>query len=136
MRPVVLWVYVSCYFGSGLHLGQTLPEVPVSLEDPFELFPSAPRDRIGVSIMSLAWNVRRYTGVGRLYGLPVTEIPRFQLFNCNPGDDLPIGTAVDTSGPNPAPSQMFSSLDLSLWQSSLSRSTTTTMRYSAGIQAA
>ena len=80
-------------FGGGLYFGQSLREVPASLEYALESLPSTARDRVRVSKGCLVWNVRRHFGIRLAYRLPIAEVPCFQFFYRDSGDDLPIGAS-------------------------------------------
>ncbi len=99
MGGIDRWIDMFTDIFSGLQLGQPIPEITFFLQNPFERLPCSTCDRVGVSVAGPARNIRRYVGVSLAHCLPVAEIPGLQLFNRNPGNNLPIGAAAGLPGP-------------------------------------
>ena len=92
---------MSTDIGGGLHLGQSLTEVSVALKESFECFPGAAPDRVGAMASESSRKIRRYARIGRTHCRPIAEIPGFELFDGDPGHNLPVRAVCNPSGSKP-----------------------------------
>src|SRR4051794_33688527 len=83
-RPVACWDHVRGHGTRDCDLGEPAVEVASLLQTTFEGFPRPALDAVRVAKPRLGRKGRCDPGKGSLHGIPVAEVPRFELLDREP----------------------------------------------------